>query len=152
MVKRKLRKHLKLTLVLADLEPFTRGAAICGSQYKTGEKELGVYINWGYFDKETGELVANNYDDYRKKFPDYEGKWNWRVKPEHQSKAYGNRIYERDTYSSLYAETMKEMDCKKCYWFLFRKGIIDEEKHAEWVAKGLLHERFSKWQRWRDIK
>ena len=50
-----------------------------------------------------------------------------------------------------FAETLKDMNCKKCYWFLFRNGFMNEEVHTELVEAGKLNERFNKWQRWRDI-
>ena len=32
------------------------------------------------------------------------------------------------------------------------EGLIDEEKHKQWVEQGKLHPRFAKWQKWSDIE
>ena len=79
-----------------------------------------------------------NTDKFKKRYyTTYEGK-----------KSYWKEYEQK----SNLAKVFKEMDCKKCYWYLFRKKLINDEKHEPWRKEGILHERFSKWTNLTDIK
>lgn len=162
-----LRKHLKLTMVLADLEPFVRAIAICGSQYKTGETKKRGWDTYKYIHEETKEEIGWDFDyggmGFDKWFNEPKNRTHpfehvpdgktWReIQRAKWKKSPYYYEYEYEVHTSLFAEKMEDMDCKKCYWFLFRKGLINEEKHEEWKAMGKLHPRFAKWERWSDIK
>ena len=159
-----LRKHLKMSIILLDLEPFSSDTAICGSVHHTGEYETKTYKKERYIKKGTGEIIdSRTYNQKYTYWYDYDGYGTVSRTREERDllKLKGEALYRKEEYdyyyevpvvSALFATKFSEMDCKKCYWFLFRKGLIDEKKHAEWAEMGMLNERFARWERWSDIK
>jgi len=51
----------------------------------------------------------------------------------------------------VFAESSEEMDCKKCYWQLFKLDLMTQELHEQMRDEGRLHPRFMEWERWSMI-